>query len=64
MLWALVSSAYIFYLYRKLKPGAEQPQIALPKLSGDLGTTFDALDRRLASIEARLVERQTKDPVR
>ena len=64
MLWALASSAYVLYLYRTLKSGAEPPRTALPGASGDLSTALDTLDRRLASIEARLDGTPSKEPVR
>jgi hypothetical protein len=59
MLWALVSSAYVIYLYRKLKAeAAPQPATAQDAHSGSLGAELDALDQRLAVLEARLTRKR------
>lgn len=53
MLWSLISSAYIGYLYRKLR--AEQtpaPSTDVP--AGGISGEIDRLIQRLDSIEARL----------
>jgi hypothetical protein len=63
MLWALVSSAYVIYLYRKLKGEAEPSPAASAGQPADLGATLDTLDRRLAAVEGRMAGRE-KDPVR
>lgn len=55
MLWSLLSSAYIIYLYRKLKAERE-PQAAEAGTSPAAGVSaeLDKLNQRLNSIEARL----------
>ena len=55
MLWSLISSAYIIYLYRKLK-AEQEPQTAEPagSASSSLGAELDRLDQQLDSLEARL----------
>jgi hypothetical protein len=55
MLWALLSSAYVIYLYRKLNaaqaPASPEAPVAP---AGGIGAELDRLNQRLASIEARL----------
>ena len=55
MLWALLSSAYVIYLYRKLNAESE-PQAAATGGSEarSLGAELDKLNQRLASLETRL----------
>lgn len=55
MLWSLLSSAYIIYLYRKLKAERE-PQAAETGAaqSGNVTAELDKLNQRLDSLEARL----------
>jgi len=53
MLWALLSSAYVIYLYRKLK-AEQEPQPGGGSEAGSLGTEMDKLNQRLDSLEARL----------
>ena len=55
MLWSLISSAYIIYLYRKLK-AEQEPQPTEPVGSGSssLGAELDRLDHQLDSLEAKL----------
>jgi hypothetical protein len=55
MLWSLISSAFIIYLYRKLK-AERDPQAADAggSKATALGAELDNLDRRLDSLEARL----------
>ena len=54
MLWALISSAYIIYLYRKLKAaGDESSASGGPQPSG-IDVEIDKLNQRLASLEERL----------
>lgn len=55
MLWALLSSAYVIYLYRKLKAEREpQATEATGAQASSLGAELDKLNQRLVSIEARL----------
>ncbi|MEH2528445.1 MULTISPECIES: hypothetical protein [unclassified Bradyrhizobium] len=55
MLWALLSSAYVIYLYRKLKAEQEpQPAATGGSEATSLGAELDKLNQRLDSIEARL----------
>jgi len=55
MLWAILSSAYIIYLYRKLKAEREPQAAASPqKEATSLGAGLDKLTQRLDSLEARL----------
>jgi hypothetical protein len=54
MLWALASSAFIMYLYHKLK-GEEESQVpdaggAMPAIEAE----FAELDERIAHLESRL----------
>ncbi len=57
MLWSLLSSAYIIYLYRKLKaeraPQAAETDVPISSVSAEL----DKLNHRLDSLEARLGSR-------
>ena len=55
MLWALLSSAYVIYLYRKLK-AEQEPQAAATagNEAMSLGAGLDKLNQRLDSIEVRL----------
>jgi hypothetical protein len=56
MLWALISSAYVIYLYRKLND-ARQPEAPTPA-SGPIMSALDAelaeLDDRIGRLESRL----------
>ena len=55
MLWALLSSAYVIYLYRKLKAEREPQAAATDGNEGaGLGAELDKLNQRLVSLEARL----------
>ena len=53
MLWALISSAYIIYLYRKLKAPGDQSLITAREPEG-MDAELDKLNQRLASLEQRL----------
>ena len=57
MLWSLISSAYIIFLYRKLNAEVGTPPAvsANPPLS--LDAALEALDQRLLALEARLAVR-------
>jgi hypothetical protein len=58
MLWSLLSSAYIIYLYRKLRAERE-PQAAETAVAPatSVSAELDNLNHRLDSIEARLGSR-------
>jgi hypothetical protein len=57
MLWSLISSAYVIFLYRKLNAEVG----TLPAVSANspvsLDEALEALDQRLAALEARLAVR-------
>lgn len=65
MLWSLVSSAYIIYLYRKLK-AEQEPQATEPGgiEASSLGAELDRLDHQLDSPEARLAGIRGQETVR
>lgn len=65
MLWSLISSAYIIYLYRKLK-AEQEPQTTEPGGSeaSSLGAELDRLNQRLESLEARLAGIKGQETVR
>ena len=65
MLWSLISSAYIIYLYRKLK-AEQEPQAteAAGSEASSLGTELDRLNRQLDSLEARLAGIRGQETVR
>jgi hypothetical protein len=54
MLWALVSSAYVVYLYKKLNGAGEQPSVSKQRETASLEADLDALNQRLASLDERL----------
>jgi hypothetical protein len=65
MLWSLLSSAYIIYLYRKLKAERE-PQAAdtgVPAATG-VSAELDELNHRLDSLEARLSGTKAQETAR
>jgi hypothetical protein len=66
MVWALVSSAYVIFLYRKLKAEAEAGTLPAAGTGqpATVDATFDALDRRLSALEARLAILGDKAAVR
>jgi uncharacterized protein involved in exopolysaccharide biosynthesis len=65
MLWSLISSAYIIYLYRKLK-AEQEPQATEPSGSeaSSLGAELDRLNQQLESLEARLTAIKGQETVR
>jgi hypothetical protein len=63
MLWALVSSAYVIFLYRKLKAEAEPLAGAPTGQPAGIDAALETLDQRLAALEGRLAGRE-KEPVR
>jgi hypothetical protein len=64
MLWALASSAYVIFLYRKLKAEAEAPSKPDPGRAVDLDAALGTLEQRLSSLEGQLVALPEKDPAR
>ena len=56
MLWALVSSVYVIYLYRKLRCGAgpKREQRKFRRQASAIDAELDKLDQRLAALESRL----------
>jgi hypothetical protein len=62
MLWSLLSSAFVIYLYRKLAAEAEQQPTANEPT--DLGSALDALNQRLASLEGRLTNAKAEETPR
>jgi hypothetical protein len=66
MLWSLISSAYIIYLYRKLKAERE-PEAAdasTVDAGGSIGAELDKLNKRLDALEARLVGSKATETAR
>lgn len=65
MLWSLISSAYIIYLYRKLK-AEQEPQATEPTRSdaSSPGAELDRLNHQLDSLEARLAGIKGQETVR
>lgn len=65
MLWSLISSAYIIYLYRKLKAEHEPPATKPggSEASG-LDTELDRLNHQLDSLEARFAGITGQETVR
>jgi hypothetical protein len=65
MLWSLISSAYIVYLYRKLKREREPRAAATSgNEAASVGAELDKLNERLNSIEARLAGIKGQEKVR
>jgi hypothetical protein len=65
MLWALLSSAYVIYLYHKLS--AEQAPQAAKSAGGETGSLdaeLDELNQRLSSLEARLAGMKGQETAR
>jgi hypothetical protein len=65
MLWALFSSAFVIYLYRKLnaEPASRSQEAASNRSSG-IGAEFDKLNHRLDSIEAKLAAAKGRETIR
>lgn len=64
MLWSLLSSAYIVYLYRKLKAErAPAAPAANPRAATGVSAALDELDGRLGAIEARLAAGNRPEPL-
>lgn len=65
MLSSLLASAFIIYLYRKLKAEAE-PQAAASGEShaADLGSALDALNQRLVLLDSRLAAGEKEETAR
>lgn len=65
MLWSLISSAYIIYLYRKLK-AEQEPQTTEPagSESSSLAAELDRIGHQLDSLEARLASIAGPETVR
>ena len=62
MLWSLLSSAFVIYLYRKLAAEAE-PRLA-DSQADDLGSALAHLNQRLASLDTRLASGKREEPLR
>jgi hypothetical protein len=56
MLWSLISSAYVIYLYRKLKAEQEPAASETERTGGGSGTDaeIDKLNAQIRALEARL----------
>ncbi len=54
MISALICSAYIIYLYRKLNAAAEQPAEARDESFSAINTELAELNAKLAAIETRI----------
>lgn len=54
MIWALVSSAYVIYLYRKLAADGVGAPEALDGEPREIPAELDALEKRIGAIEAML----------
>jgi hypothetical protein len=60
MLWALASSAFVIYLYRKLNAEAAAP--ATTPVAGTLESELVALDEEISALESRLAQTSTGGP--
>lgn len=61
MLWALASSAFVIYLYRKLNAEAAPPASMTPA-AGTLEAELAALDKEISALESRLAATSTGGP--
>lgn len=59
MLWSLLSSAFVIYLYRKLD-AERQPQPSTDE-AADLNAALDTLSVRLAALEQRLASEGSRE---
>jgi hypothetical protein len=64
MLWALVSSAYVIYLLRKLKAEAVPQSVPSGPPAADLHAELDALNQRLAALELQLTGPKGQETIR
>jgi hypothetical protein len=65
MLWSLLSSAYIIYLYRKLKAEREpQTTKTAATQTGSVGAALDTFNQRLDSLEAKLAGTKAEETAR
>jgi|APIni6443716594_1056825.scaffolds.fasta_scaffold3753600_1 hypothetical protein len=72
MLWAVASSAFVIYLYRKLNAeedvGAVDPAIGSPASSPGIGPVntidveFDRLNERISALESKLSKAYVRSP--
>jgi hypothetical protein len=60
MLWALLSSAYVIYLYRKLNAEGE-PQATTMSKGSPLDAELATLDERIASLESHTTKSEAGD---
>jgi hypothetical protein len=61
MLWALASSAFVIYLYRKLNAGAAPPASTPPE-AGALEAELAALNEEISALEGRIGRTSTSGP--
>lgn len=59
MFWALASTVFIIYLYRKLNSGKTQPQNSEPEETVEAELT--ALTRQIAALERQLGPQTTEN---
>jgi hypothetical protein len=64
MLWALASSAYVIFLYRKLRAKAEAPSEPAPGAAGTLDAALGTLEQRLSSLEGQAAGLPEKEAAR
>jgi hypothetical protein len=58
MLWSLISSAYVIYLYRKLRAQHTAQPAKADGGGGDLQGEIARLDMEISNLERRLMDRQ------
>jgi hypothetical protein len=58
MLWALASSVFVIYLYRKLNAEAIPPASTTP-VTGTMQAELAALDEEVSALESRLARKST-----
>jgi hypothetical protein len=65
MLWSLISSAYIIYLYRKLKAEREPPAArGTVSTPGDIDAELEKLNAGIRSLESRLASIKGRETAR